>query len=86
MSENLQERIMSEIERIAFSGGEDVTVSQKLTALRLLAHFTGIDKGVKPEEPETPIFIDNIADPRLDALLPAIPKTEVGDVQLTFDV
>jgi len=63
--EQFQDRIMSELKKIAFSKSEKVTVSQRLTALRLLAKYTGMDKGVKPEQTELPVFIDDIADPRL---------------------
>jgi len=69
--EQLQERILRELEKIAFDGGEKVTVSQKLTALRLLARYIGMDKGIKPEDsdyPEMPIIIDDITDPRLSIL------------------
>jgi len=69
--EQLQERILDELEKIAFSQTEKVTVSQKLTALRLLARYIGMDKGVNRDDseyPELPVIIDDITDPRLAIL------------------
>jgi len=70
--EQLQNRILDELEKIAFSQTEKVTVSQKLTALRLLARYIGMDKGIKPAEENLnfPVIFDNISDPRLDILFP----------------
>jgi len=62
---NLQKRIMEELEKIAFAESSKITVSQKLTALRLLARYIGMDKGVKSEDARTPVIIDDITEPAL---------------------
>jgi len=62
---NLQKRIMDELEKIAFAESSKITVSQKLTALRLLARYIGMDKGVKSEDARTPVIIDDISESAL---------------------
>lgn len=70
---SLQQRIMDELEKIAFAESPKITVSQKLTALRLLARYIGMDKGVKSEGDRAPAIIDDITEPALSGLLCAEP-------------
>jgi len=62
---SLQQRIMDELEKIAFAEDAKITVSQKLTALRLLARYIGMDKGVKSDGDRVPVIIDDISEPAL---------------------
>ncbi|MCL2634886.1 MAG: hypothetical protein FWD34_10295 [Oscillospiraceae bacterium] len=56
---DLSTKIINELQTIAFAEGEEVKLNNKLTAIRMLVNYLGIDKTVFEETPGV-IIIDDM--------------------------